>query len=308
MRGTGRGRALGRAYSCRFPGLLKQALAALRLRQLRYPTPELRLAIWRMGFPVEAKWVKKAWLSCLGKLRHRLNNLAESAAQKQEFAEQEDKISALATPFAKHLSSVFQIDVELIEQPVIDLYWACFYPEFKGEDILLDQLSELVAKLLALDPNASLAGFGLVTFQVVIRWLQARMSLDAVDRIVNEATPNELRQVHRRWRAILSFTKAAIARAFSSEEDAMSLGMLAVGFGRICVPALLSLIREGRALEIDQTIDALSEFASRYSAPDLVRLLHPGSDVDADLTTALRQLVTELSGIWQYEAFPFSLG
>jgi hypothetical protein len=98
LRAQGRkGYRRGKGQFWRSPNLIEQAIFVSKLRALKYPNDEARLALWCLGFPVEPSKVRNAWKSRLGKTSLLLESKIETVVRKRSapFTTTEDEISAI---------------------------------------------------------------------------------------------------------------------------------------------------------------------------------------------------------------------
>jgi hypothetical protein len=307
----GRGKGLGKHYFWRHPKIIEQGTAAFRLQELKYPVDAARLAIWLLGYSVESEHVRSAWLASLGKLKHKWENESRRAVKRHggEFIDPEDKISALATPYARMVASHFRIDFSLLEQLSIDIVGLVFFDSFKIEIEDAERFAAL-AELFLNTPLSTSAQLDPKEFISVVNFLSDTMSFDAVMSTVVSSTDKDLARAHRYWRQILDIMRIALPELDGTQNNSAKLTagqFLAIKFGRLCVPALVKFIKEGKASEIANSIREIRHFILRYDIGDIFQAILFGNGIDAERKIALRNLVDRLGQIWNYRGFPFSI-
>jgi hypothetical protein len=306
----GRGQARGKHYFWRHPKIVEQTITVYRLLQRKYPSDEATLAIWLLGFSVSASALKMAWQSRLGSLQLHLEDKAEKIVKSQgsEFFHPEDKVSALATQFARKLAKQYGIDFDIVIQPVIDAFGLSFEAGYVVDFETLRQFSDIAALLLQrpIDGNATIQ---LSEFKRIVPFLQTNMSFSAVQDIISSATESELMQAHKRWREILKIIKIALPEIeYAIEQSELPVGnFLAIGFGRLCVPTIVRFIRLGQRPQLDHTIREIREFISCYDVREIFPKIWAGNNSENKNSVALAELMKRLADIWHYQGFPFSL-
>jgi hypothetical protein len=304
----GRGRGKGKEYFWRHPRLADQTAAVHRLRAQLYPTDVARMAIWLMGFPVDLRSVQLAWLSELHRLENRIKTKTAAAVRRRgsKFDDPEDLASELVTPYVRRFVRAFLVD-GVIEQLSIELFRSIFERGYLIDPETGLEFSKLAAVITGLPrEEGNLADEK--DFQVLTTFLRGNMSYAAVTGAIQSATPNELRQAHRHWRAILRIAEQIIPELGGQpgESSGLTIGeLLAIQFGRICVPAITLLIRAGRGPEIAASIHEIEKFISRSDVRDIYSSLTTNKTISAEARAAIFQLMTRLAAIWDYNGFPF---
>ncbi len=302
----GRGRGLGKVQFWRSQNVIEQGLTVCELHRLKYPNDEARLILWLSGFKLDPSFVRSAWVSRLGKLEVYLRSNKERAIKKRgnQFLDIEDELSALVEKDVIKISTHFRLDRRSIIQPVIDLFGLVFRSKFLPDTILQDGLIELVENKSAasVSKHARFSGW---QFTAILKFMRAYMSFAAVDEIILSATKSELIQAHRYWRRILRLSRELLPKTITSGHFSR---VLASGFGKLCVPAIIRLMREGKSSEIDLSIREISKFLIKHVGvfSRLVAVVR-GGELPQPEKVELAFLVRKLAKIWDHCGFPFSL-
>jgi hypothetical protein len=288
----------------RSPKILEQAVVVHQLLARNYPNDEIRLAIWWMGFPVELGKARRAWLSRLGKLKLGLEAKKARAERRQgsKFFSLEDEMSALATPIAQKLSKQFGLNTDSVVQPMIDLFSLTFANGYVLEPESLEPIIEFYSSMLAISLNTTTA-LRYRGSKSIIRFLKNYMSYPAVLATVQSASETDFNHAHRIWRRILRILQSRVRQLIPENQLKQ---FLACGFGRICVPAIMQLIREGKSIEIHASLAEIEEFAKRHDAANIVCELFRGNRVERSEQLAIRDLLQKLGEIWDHKGFQFS--
>jgi hypothetical protein len=274
------------------------------LRALKYPNDEARLVLWWMGFPIVMEKNRSAWESRLGKTKLILDSKRHAVLTKNAgpFSEKEDELSAMVGDHVAKLSKHFGLQRDLLIQPSIELFGIVFEADYSPDDSLLDYLRELVAAIGKMSIGDEERIMSEKDFAGLLEFMQGSMTFHAVKDIVAIASHAEMQHAHRRWRALLE-----LAQRISLELGSDDAGkMLAANFGRICVPAIVRLVRDGKLPQLDHSLRVVEAFAAQHDLGGILTATISRRQI-SDLGKAeMAALLRRLSKIWEYTGFPFS--
>ncbi|MGA8615077.1 MAG: hypothetical protein WB760_26050 [Xanthobacteraceae bacterium] len=285
------------------PNLTTHALTVCQLRALKYPNDEARLALWWMGFPVDAAKVHSAWISRLGKINRNLKSKRDAVINRRgdEFSDPEDEASALVAGLLSELARKFGMG-EIVAQIVIDLFRTVFERGFILEIEFISYLSDVMLSqgTISIDDSELLSD---LDFSTVMQFIQLTMTFEAVSGIVRASSNFELVGAHRRWRTLLRVVQSIFPEIATKEDRAR---FVAVGFGRICLPAIAAWLRQGKSRQIDRSLSEIGQFNGKYDLRSILLSAISRNEISADEKKALSELIDRLSKIWGYSGFPFS--
>ncbi|HJU10446.1 MAG TPA: hypothetical protein VJ728_06205 [Candidatus Binataceae bacterium] len=278
-------------------------MAAFDLLRRGYPNDEARLVLWWKGFPIEPAKVRTAWASRLGKLDLELKSKTDRALRQRgaPFSAIEDEISEIVLPFVRELAQHTGLDRESLIQLSIDLFGLTFRRGFVVDTSVLDYLRDLIiAGGIAISDMETLSD---ADFVGIKKFIQTNMIFAAVQEIISKATDAELIHAHRRWRQMLKLASDIFPELRTDKTFAQ---LLAAGFGRICLPAIIQLVRDGNSPKIDLTLQEIRSFATAYDARGIMIAGIYRKPVGTDRSRAFFDLIRRISRIWDYSGFPLS--
>jgi hypothetical protein len=305
LRARGRGRGGGKEQFWLSPRIIDHAVAVSDLLSLRYPNDEARTTLWFAGFPIAANAVRAAWLSRLGKIEAELEKDRKKQVEdrKSEFPDVEDEISAVTSKYARKIAKTFNLDRQLIAQPVIDLFGLTFRPEYFVDANIIDGLCDLYPFIKKYTSRTE-SLFTNQSFQASMKFLKENGSLYAIKKIVASASDEEICHAQRRWRALLTLCQRAVPDMMPDHKSAK---FVAAKVGTIIVPAIIRFSRAGKSTNIDATIVEISAFALQHDIGAIFNKLIRENQIGEVDKLALSRLLGTLSRIWDHKGFPFSL-
>jgi len=294
----------GKGQLWRSPSLVLQAITICQLRGLSYPNDEARLVLWWMGFPVPLQKLRAAWKSRLGKtdalLKRRRQRVRAKASE--PFTDAEDEISALLN--ASVVVSAKQLGIkkgELI-QPSIDLFRFVFEPNYSLDDTSLYNLWEIFSQNAKVKIAQDEQLMEDKDFKVLSGFMMRTMTFKAVQNIITRASNSELRSAHRRWRRIIRLAQKSFPEL---RENKVQIG--ACRFGRICIPAIIHLVCEGRLPQLDGTLEEVEPFVAQHDLRAMFAAAISRQRIEKNARKDLTALLARLRQIWEYSGFPFSV-
>ena len=305
LRSLGRkGYRLGKAQVWRSPDLLAQAIVVCKLRALKYPNDEIRLALWGLGFPVRPTKVRSAWRSRLGKTDAVLKSKQKAAVKRrgEPFSHTEDEISTLVQVDVAKIAKHFGLKRDLLTQLSIDLFGLVFRTNYSPDDSLPSFLWDLLATFTPLSIGEHERVISNNDYHQMLRLMNNTITFDAVQKIVASATNSEFRHAHRRWRMILRGAQRMLPEFIGDEGGEM----IAAKFGRFGVAGILRIAHLGKLRSLDCSLREIELFVSECDVRGMFKAMISRQRIDIEARTALRALLLKLADVWQFTGFPFS--
>jgi hypothetical protein len=307
LKPRGRGRGRGKENYWQSPKIIEQAAVVDELMKRNIPNDEARLIIWLLGFSVKADRVREAWLSCLGKLKIKLELKRTGIVKRRgsEFAAIEDELSALTAKFVPKLAAQFGLDRHQSAEILISLFGLTFERGYFPDTDFRFELTDLIAhaNIIAAD---QLELKSADHFTVITKFIRDHISFKPVHSTVASASDSDFNHTHRRWRGLLK----SVPRAIPELADDEASKFVAVGFGRLIAPVIMQFIRGGRTPQIDQSIAEITELIARSELAGIIGEMIRGNDIGPLDKMPFGQLfatLRTLGNIWDYHGFPFGM-
>ena len=308
LQSRGRGQGKGKKYYWWSPRIIDHAAGVDELMKLNVPNDEARLIIWLSGFPVRAEKIREAWLSRLGKLETKLDLEKREIIEDRgsEFTAVEDEISALTAKYARKLAVQFGLDRDQSAQILIDLFGLIFKQGYSPDIDFPIETIDLIAQAKIIPPPDQLELKPTEHIAVITKFIRDHMSFSAVNSTVASTSDIGFNHAHRRWRRFLRI----LSRAMPDLADDKSGKFLAAGFGRLMVPVIIQLNRDGRTGQIDQSITIITQLITQTELAGIIGKIIQGNNIGPPDIMALGQLsaaLLTLGNVWDYHDFPFAV-
>lgn len=180
-----------------------------------------------------------------------------------------------------------------------------FVPDYSPDDNLLDYMRDILTTVLNISINEEQQVLSENDFAILLEFMRETMTFDLVKKIVSTVSNREMLHAQRRWRIILKGLQKAVPHLAGDD----GANMTAAKFGRLCVPALLCFVRDGKLPQLDRSLGEINNFVSERdlkATVTTVLLRQPLGEAAKQELAALRALLRRLSHIWDYKGFPFS--
>jgi hypothetical protein len=278
-------------------------VAIRSLRDKRFPTHHIIVALWLLGFALEGELVRTAWSSLIkgiSALEKRKTKRAERR-RGNEFLDPEDRASYLSPPIAIRLSKAFQLKRSVIREACTELFPLHF---IRSTEVSIEAVEYVISRARNL-PVDQPSEFSPDALRFITKALQS-VSMSNIAGLFDKTAMDDLLQARS---LLLQFAKEIRKSVPALKELSGGLSMsdwLTVWWGPFLLDIFAELVRNGKRRETAITIQMASDFIDQHEVGFDFEVLLKRIKSDAVFRVEMQSLLGKMSDLWGLKGFPLA--